>query len=283
MPASPLLVEFAIALPIALAFAYAVAWVVRRLFGRRLRLGLTTMAVISLLGISVGLLLAGLLFYGQYLWMPTTLLLAFGSSIGLTFVAASIATLIRPNYGDVDVAALLVAGESDHVEFKETARWNVREHKKDPRMELAIAKTVAAFLNSNGGVLVIGASDDGVVRGLERDLSTLRTPDHDRFELWLRDLLSTLVGRNAAALPHIQFAALADAGTVCALNCPPSPKPVFLTAPRDGGPSTDLWVRVGNSTRALGVDEAVEYVSRHWRPTLASLVTGRPAGPTSGR
>jgi hypothetical protein len=277
MPASPLLVEFAVALPVALAFAYAVAWVVRALFGRRLRLSLTTMAVISLLGISVGLFIAGLFFYGQYLWMPTTLLLAFGSSIGLAFVAAGVAALIRPNYGDVDVEAVLVAGESDRVEFKETARWNVREHKKDPKMELAIAKTVAAFLNSCGGVLVIGADDNGVVQGLDRDLATLRTPDHDRFELWLRDLLSTLLGRNAAALPHIQFAS-ADAGTVCVLNCPPSPKPVFLTAPRDGGPSTDLWVRVGNSTRALGVDEAVEYVSRHWRPTLASLVTGRPGG-----
>jgi len=278
MPQSPLLVEFAIALPVSLGLAYAVAWVVRRLFGRRLRLSLTTMAVISLLGISVGLFIAGLFFYGQYLWMPTTLLLAFGSSIGLAFVAAAVSALIRPDYGDVDVRALLIAGESDRIEFKETARWNVREHKKDPRMELAIAKTVAAFLNSSGGVLVIGASDDGVVQGLERDLATLRTPDHDRFELWLRDLLSTLLGRNAAALPHIQFATIPDAGTVCALNCPPSPKPVFLTAPRDGGPTTDLWVRVGNSTRALVVDEAVEYVSRHWRPTLASLVTGRPGG-----
>ena len=278
MPQSPLLVEFAVALPIALAFAYAVAWVVRRLFGRRLRLSLTTMAVISLLGISVGLLIAGLFFYGQYLWMPTTLLIAFGSSIGLAFVAASVAALVRPNYGDVDVAALLAGGESDQVEFKETARWNVRENKKDPRMELAIAKTVAAFLNSSGGVLVIGASDDGAVQGLERDLATLRTPDHDRFELWLRDLLSALMGRNAAALPHIQFATIPDAGTVCALNCPPSAKPVFVTAPRDGGPVTDLWVRVGNSTRALGVHEAVDYVSRHWRPTLASVVTGRPGG-----
>lgn len=278
MPQSPLLVEFAVALPVALAFAYAVAWIVRRLFGRRLRLGLTTMALISLLGISVGLFIAGLFFYGQYLWMPTTLLLAFGSSIGLAFVAAAVAAFVRPDYGDVDVVAVLAAGESDQVEFKETARWNVRENKKDPRMELAIAKTVAAFLNSSGGVLVIGASDDGAVRGLERDLATLRTPDHDRFELWLRDLLSALVGRNAAALPHVQFVTIPDAGTVCALNCPPSSKPVFLTSPRDGGPVTDLWVRVGNSTRALGVHEAVEYVSRHWRPTLASLVTGRPAG-----
>jgi hypothetical protein len=275
MPQSPLLVDFAVALPIVLGIAYVVAWTMRRLFGQRLRLSLTTMTIVSLLGISLGLLLSGLLLYGQRLWMPTTILLAVGSSIGLAFVTAAVAALVRPGYDDVDAAAVLAAGESDTVEFKETARWNVREDKKDPRMELAIAKTVAAFLNSRGGVLVIGANDAGQAIGLDRDLATLRTPDHDRFELWLRDLMSTLLGRNAAALPHIQFAATPGGSTVCALNCPPSPKPVFLAQSKDGG-STDLWVRVGNSTRSLGVDEAVEYVARHWRPTLASVLTGRP-------
>jgi hypothetical protein len=275
MPQSPLLVDFAVALPIVLGIAYVVAWAMRRLFGQRLRLSLTTMTIVSLLGISLGLLLSGLLFYGQRLWMPTTILLTVGSSIGLAVVTAAVAALVRPGYDDVDAAAVLAAGESDTVEFKETARWNVREQKKDPRMELAIAKTVAAFLNSRGGVLVIGANDAGEAIGLDRDLATLRTPDHDRFELWLRDLMSTLLGRNAAALPHIQFAAAPGGATVCALNCPPSPKPVFLTQSKDGG-STDLWVRVGNSTRSLGVDEAVEYVARHWRPTLASVLTGRP-------
>ncbi len=72
-------------------------------------------------------------------------------------------------------------------------------------MELAIAKTIAAFLNSRGGVLVIGANDAGQAVGLDRDLATLRTPDHDRFELWLRDMLSTALGRNAAALPRIVY------------------------------------------------------------------------------
>ncbi|WOQ69347.1 ATP-binding protein [Microbacterium limosum] len=274
MAQSPLLVDFAVALPIVLAVSYLVAWAMRRIFGRRLRLSLTTMTIVALLGVSVGLFLSGWLLYGQRLWMPTTILVTLGSTVAIAFATAAIAAAVRPAHGDVDVSAVIAAGESDVAEFKETARWNVREDKKDPRMELAIAKTIAAFLNSRGGVLVIGADDAGQPVGLERDLATLRTPDHDRFELWLRDLLSTLLGRNAATLPHIQFAAV-DGTVVCAVNCPPSPKPVFLVQSRDGG-STDLWVRVGNSTRSLGVDEAVEYVSRHWRPTLASVLTGRP-------
>lgn len=276
MPHSPLLVEFAVALPVVLLVAYVVARVIRRLVGRRIALELRTLTIVSFLGISVGLLLSGIFFYGLRLWMPTTILLAFGCSVGLSALVAGIAAWIRRGRVDVDVPAVLAAGESDRVEFKETARWNIRENRKDPRMEMAIAKTVAAFLNSAGGVLVIGASDEGRAVGLDRDLATLRTPDHDRFELWLRDLLSTLLGRNAAALPRLQFTEVAGA-TVCAVNCPPSPKPVFLTVAKDGG-STDLWVRVGNSTRSLGVDEAVDYVARHWRPSVLGALTG--TGPT---
>ena len=91
------------------------------------------------------------------------------------------ARVITGGAGNADVPAMLAAGESDRVEFKETARWNVREEKKDARMEQVVAKTVAAFLNSAGGTLVIGVDDAGTPIGLDRDYATLRTPDADRF------------------------------------------------------------------------------------------------------
>lgn len=277
MPKTPLLVEFAIALPIALLAAYLIARLMRRLFGTRLPLGLSTMTIVSLLGVSGGLFIAGWFFDDLRVWTPTALVLAFGSSLGLSFLVAGLATVLGADRRSIDIAALLARGESDLVEFKETARWNVRESRKDPRMELAIAKTVAAFLNSGGGTLVIGANDAGEAIGLDRDLATLRTPDHDRFELWMRDLFSTLLGRNAAALPRLQFGAAGNGVVVCAVLCPVSPRPVFLSQAKDGS-STDLWVRVGNSTRSLEVDDAVEYVQRHWRRTVPSVLLGRTWG-----
>lgn len=235
------------------------------------------MTVIAVVGVSIGLLLTAWLLGETRLWVPSTLLFAAGASLGLATVVAALVPALRRGQSDVDSAALLAAGESERVEFKETARWNVRENRKDPRMEFAIAKTVAAFLNSSGGVLVIGASDAGEAIGLDRDLATMRTADHDRFELWLRDMLSKALGRNAAALPRIRFGA-PDAASVCVVQCRPSPQPVFLTQPKDGGSVTELWVRIGNSRRALGVDEAVDYVARHWRRSLGSVLLGRPLG-----
>ena len=48
-PASPLLVEFGIALPIVLLLAYGIARVVRAVFGRRLALSLALMSIIAVL------------------------------------------------------------------------------------------------------------------------------------------------------------------------------------------------------------------------------------------
>lgn len=271
------LVDLAIALPVVLALAGLIALLLRRVFGPARSLSMPTMTVIGVLGVSVGLLLSAWVGGAARLWVPTTILFSVGASIALSAVVAAVVAAARRDGGDIDVAALLRAGESDRVEFKETARWNVRENRKDPRMEIAIAKSVAAFLNSRGGTLVIGADDTGAAIGLERDLTTLRTPDHDRFELWLRDMLSTALGRTSAAQPRIVFASPGEGRPpVCIVVCRPAPRPVFLTQPKDGGSTTNLWVRVGNSSRVLGVDEAIEYVARHWRPSVKTVVLGRP-------
>ena len=57
-----------------------------------------------------------------------------------------------------DTAQLLASGDGEgrHVEFKQTARYNVREQHKDKRMEAVIVKTVAGFLNAEGGALSSG-------------------------------------------------------------------------------------------------------------------------------
>ena len=52
----------------------------------------------------------------------------------------------------------------------------MRAGKRDDAMETVIAKTVAAFMNSGGGTLLIGVDDDGRLIGLGPDYATLKTP-----------------------------------------------------------------------------------------------------------
>ena len=61
-------------------------------------------------------------------------------------------------------------GESATVEYKTSARWNaLAAQGPDKKMEQIISKTVAAFLNTAGGTLVIGVEDNGNVYGLADD------------------------------------------------------------------------------------------------------------------
>ena len=261
------------------ALTVAVGWVIsaiaRGLLQGRARLGRAASIVISMLGSAAGLLLTGWLLPDATLLSPLTLALALAFSVaGMAGYAAIAAHFQRPQRATL--AELVAAGESSRVEFKSTARVNLHTGKRDDRMEQVVAKTVSAFLNADGGSLVIGVDDFGKPLGLARDLATLKAPDADRFELWLRDHLTGALGQNAAALVEVDFDALeTDEGEAlaCRLTCRPSPRPVYLKPGRNASP--ELWVRTGNSTRQLGVDEATEYVMHRWPLNLGSTIAAQ--------
>jgi len=49
-------------------------------------------------------------------------------------------------------------------------RWNLKEDRQDDKgVTHAVLKTIAAFLNTEGGDLLIGVADDGSIVGIERD------------------------------------------------------------------------------------------------------------------
>ncbi len=158
-------------------------------------------------------------------------------------------------------AELVAAGESARVEFKSTARCNLHTGQRDDKMEMVISKTVAAFANSGGGDLLIGVDDAGRGLGLAEDLKFMKSPDLDRYELWLRDHLTKTLGAAATANIEVTFPIL-DGQPVCHVRTLGSTRPVFLT-PGKGQP-VQMWVRVGNSTRQLGVDEALSYAADRW-------------------
>ncbi|MGB5969213.1 MAG: ATP-binding protein, partial [Spirulinaceae cyanobacterium] len=112
-----------------------------------------------------------------------------------------------PLSGDPEIVNLITQGESATLEFKSTARWDLRENKKSKVMEQIIVKTVAAFLNSGGGRLLIGVEDDGNVIGLEADYQTLKKGDkRDAYELFLTDLLlEKEIGKDSAPYIRISF------------------------------------------------------------------------------
>ena len=81
----------------------------------------------------------------------------------------------------ISTKELIEQGENDQVEFKSTLRWNLYTQAKDKAMEKAILKTIAAFMNSSGGTLLVGVADDGSLLGLKQD----NFANHDKLLLYL--------------------------------------------------------------------------------------------------
>ncbi len=152
---------------------------------------------------------------------------------------------------------LIKQGESKTLEFKSTLRWNLKEDRRDgKRITHASLKTIAAFLNTEGGDLLLGVADDGTIVGIERD----RLDNDDKFMLHLAQAVRSGLGDRAGTCidPKIQ---IVDGKSVCVVSCQRSPEPVFLAwkgveAEADG----DFFVRSGSGTVKLSPDGAKEYV-----------------------
>lgn len=168
------------------------------------------------------------------------------------------------DHGAKSLADYLALEESQTLEFKSSARWNVRAGMADKKMEQVIVKAVCGLLNAEGGTLLIGVDDDGKVLGLDADLGTLgKKQDLDGFELFLRQLLDNALSVPTAGKVRIRFES-SEGKDVCLVSVASSAKPVFARPAESGGKASDFWVRVGNQTKQLHGDELVVYTDDHW-------------------
>ena len=277
VPQSPTLLLTVLLQPGMMLLAYLVGRLTRRVLRRwHTTLSSSAATLTALLGLWGGLAVGTWIFTEDYLWAPRLLVCALATAVTVIIITSFVATWLQREPELEPIAVVAARGESATLEFKSSARVNLRTGKRDDVIETVAAKTVAAFLNSRGGTLLLGVDDAGRLIGLGPDYTTLRHEDADRYELFLRDLWRVRLGANAAALPRLDFAPAADGdGEVCRITVPPSPAPVYLSGPKGKG-GRELWVRAGNSTQRLEVDDAVTYVAQRWphavRPSLRSRV-----------
>ena len=155
----------------------------------------------------------------------------------------------------------LIAGdETFAVEFKATARWNVRESVKDKRMEDAVVKTVAGFLNTDGGTLLIGVDDECRPIGLAYDTPLVKPPNVDGLVNWLTTHLAAALTHAAVMRTRTRIETINDV-EICRIDVASSSQPVRA---RMSDKSEKFWVRMNNSTRALPEIEVEDYCRDHW-------------------
>lgn len=120
------------------------------------------------------------------------------------------------------VSELVASGESAAVEFKSTLRTNLHTGDRDAKMELAVLKTIAGFLNKQGGTLVVGVADDGSPVGVEAD----GFANEDKMALHLINLLKERLGGQHALYVHPRFDGYQGVRALV-ISCDPAKSPAF--------------------------------------------------------
>lgn len=182
---------------------------------------------------------------------------------GLARLRAEAANLVEllaclevPGEDAGDLEALVRGGESEHLEFKSTLRYNLHAGKNDPAIEHAALKSVAAFLNTDGGDLLVGVDDDGTLLGLEAD--RFLNDDHMARHFW--NLVKTALGQDLAPFVRTRFAET-EGRKVFRVTCRRGPRPVFLV--QKGAPD-EFYIRIGPSSEKLGIQEALRYTAHRF-------------------
>jgi hypothetical protein len=164
------------------------------------------------------------------------------------------------------ILELIGHGESEHLEFKSSLRWDFREEKVNKILEDVILKSIAAFTNAKGGILMIGVSDDLEILGLEHDFSTLKKQDVDYFELHLRKLINNQYGIRFSN-KHILMQFPEFAGKIiCVIQVATGDTPVYLkTKNKQGHEVEKFFVRSGNASQEItSLKEITEYINAHF-------------------
>ena len=172
-------------------------------------------------------------------------------------LAEELATTLESGSRDRDtrterIKSIISSGESNRVEFKSTLRWNLKTDRSEKVIDKAWLKSVAAFLNSDGGVLLVGVEDNGDILGIESD----NFDKEDKYLLHVNNRIQQHIGLEHAGFIGYQLVP-ADNKKVLLIECQPSPSPVFLKISKE----EEFYIRVGPGSRRLSTSEVVAYVT----------------------
>ncbi len=158
------------------------------------------------------------------------------------------------NYSD-RIKAMISKGEGPKLEFKSSLRTNLHTNAIDKNIENSILKTIVAYLNSEGGTLIVGVSDNGEIIGLEKDAFV----NDDKLKLHFNNMVKNSVGTQFMHFVEYDIFEI-EGKKILKVECTPSNKRVFL---KDNG-LEEFYIRNGPSTIKLNGNPLIDYISNRF-------------------
>ncbi|MCA9497550.1 MAG: ATP-binding protein, partial [Nanoarchaeota archaeon] len=154
------------------------------------------------------------------------------------------------------ILKLIKKGESEKLEFKETIRLNIHTNSYDKQMGHSVLKSITAFLNTKGGILLVGVSDEGIIKGIERE----DFKNNDKFLLYFNNLFKKHIGNEF--IPFISYDIIKiNNKSIFKIECKKSNKEVFL---KDGN-LEEFFIRTGPASVLIEGSKLIEYIQRRFR------------------
>ena len=127
---------------------------------------------------------------------------------------------------------------------------------KESYIEGSVIKTIAAFLNSKGGNLFIGVSDDNEIIGLEVELKKFHNGSSDKFLLHLNNLINI---KFSEIITHLLDIKLINCNEklIIQVSVTQSPKEVFVD-------NTKFYVRANPATEELKGAKMITYIKQNF-------------------
>ena len=155
-------------------------------------------------------------------------------------------------------------GETKFVEFKQSLSLDTKEieninysPKKEKYLEEVCIKTIAGFLNAEGGELFIGIKDNPIqIFGIEKELETLYKNSSDKLLLHIKNLIKSNIGLQFIYLINIEIMEIENK-KIIRISCNKSSSPVLV--------KKDFFLRCGPSTEKLEGKELLEYINKRFK------------------
>lgn len=153
------------------------------------------------------------------------------------------------------IGELIKLSESHTLEYKSTLKWDVNKNCKNKNLEFSVLKTIAAFLNSDGGTLIIGVEDNGNIFGLEKDLSLQQEKTLDKFEQTIINLICTRIGASFIKLVKIRFENI-QGKDICVIDVRKSARKAFM----QGKEKLEFYIRAGNTSQSIVLPDIYNHI-----------------------
>jgi restriction endonuclease S subunit len=148
------------------------------------------------------------------------------------------------------------SGEGKHLEFKQTIKLCIRENKKKDYIEHEILKTLCGFLNTDGGILIVGVDDNQIIVGIDHEMNLHYKGSKDDYLKTVRNLVHTNLGIENSSFIEWEIYDV-DGKSLLRFDVKQSTRPVFLK-------NDDFYIRTNPATDKLVGKQLITYIDQHF-------------------